>query len=58
MFQMETDMIEQVSLSTMASSCVRQLVTVSKSRTKQWQTAPSEELMTHSAPSTGLSLGH
>lgn len=57
MFQMETDMLEQVCLSAMASSRVRQLVTVSESHLKPWEMAPSDELMTYSAPSTGLSLG-
>lgn len=46
MFQMETNTIGQVSLSTMASSCVRQLATVSKSHVKQGEMAPLEELMT------------
>lgn len=49
--------IEQVCLSTMASSCVSQLVIVSKSHMKLWEMALSEELMMHSAASTGLSLG-
>jgi len=56
MFQRETDVTERVSLPTMPTSRVCQLVTVSKSHMKRREMAPSEELMTLSAPSTGLSL--
>lgn len=57
MFHMETDVIERASLSVMAGSRVSQLVIASKSRVKQWEMAPSEELMTHSASSAAFSLG-
>lgn len=52
----ETDVVEQICIPTTGSSCVSSLL--APKDTGQWEMAPSGGLVTHAAPSTGLSLGH